>query len=180
MTIKDMKQRVYRLIEELSTTDTIKLTDDPDLAAKINTSINIVQNELARIKKIPKITTKTVTEGETMLITDIASDVYQLNRISGVTFDLVQNEITFLEGGTAKFYYYAYPTQIDSETADTTVLDLSTDALEIMPFGVAGDILKADVSTNYGAVYSNRYNELKQGLDARNNAGSIEFEEVEL
>ena len=36
-----------------------------------------------------------------------------------------------------------------------------------MPYGIAGDLLKSDISANYGQVYSNRYEQLKQQLDPR-------------
>jgi hypothetical protein len=48
--------------------------------------------------------------------------------------------------------------------------------LEIMPFGVAGDLLKSDVSANYGSVYSARYNEMLQMLDPRYQMGSVYIE----
>ena len=41
------------------------------------------------------------------------------------------------------------------------------DVLEIMPYGVAADLLKSDVSSNYGQMYAKRYEELKQTLDPR-------------
>ena len=38
-------------------------------------------------------------------------------------------------------------------------------------------MLKSDPSTNYGAYYSNRYNELKQYLDSRLTNGIITIED---
>ena len=45
MNLKEMKQKVTRLIEEAST-DTNKITDDPDIALKLNDVINQVMFEL--------------------------------------------------------------------------------------------------------------------------------------
>ena len=45
-----------------------------------------------------------------------------------------------------------------------------------MPYGVAGDLLKSDISANYGQIYSNRYEQLKQQLDPRYHTGSIYFD----
>ena len=42
-----------------------------------------------------------------------------------------------------------------------------------MPYGVAGDLLKSDVSNQYGQIYANRYAELKSQLDPRYSLGSI-------
>ena len=36
-----------------------------------------------------------------------------------------------------------------------------------MPYGVAADLLKSDVSSEYGAVYATRYESMKQELDPR-------------
>ena len=52
MTLKEMKQKTLRLIEEINPESEL-LTDDPDIAAKINDVINQIQFELVRIKKIP-------------------------------------------------------------------------------------------------------------------------------
>jgi len=70
-------------------------------------------------------------------------------------------------------YYYKYPTQINEETDDSQELDLSIDVLEIMPYGVAADLLKSDVSSNYGAIYAERYVEMKRELDPRYAMGAV-------
>jgi hypothetical protein len=73
-----------------------------------------------------------------------------------------------LETGTAEVSYFVYPERITEKTKDNGYeFELSADVLEIMPFGVAGDLLKSDVSTNYGSVYASRYNEMLQRLDHR-------------
>ena len=50
---------------------------------------------------------------------------------------------------------------------------MSDDALEILPYGVAADLLKSDVSNNYGEIYSKRYETMLQRLDPRYSMGSI-------
>ena len=166
MTLEEMKQKVYSMIEEYNDVAD-DLTEDEDLATKINSVINQIQNELARYKKIPAIKTIEVEEDETILLNEIDSNIYQLQKIKGVDYDFTLNEITFNEEGTAKIYYYKYPTQITSETENDYKFELSTDLLEIMPYGIAGDLLKSDVSSQYGTIYSNRYRELLQNLDPR-------------
>lgn len=172
MTLEEMKEKVYRLIEELSDNED-NLTDDPDYEKKINTCINIIQNELSRIKKIPTKMEYDTTNGNVL---EFPEDMYQLFKIQECLYQVIGNEIHFDEDykGTVQVHYYKYPVQITEETIDEDyVFELSQDALEIMPLGVAGDMLKSDPSTNYGTVYSNRYNELKQYLDSRNNSGII-------
>lgn len=165
MTLEEMKTKVYSLIEEYSE-DADELTEDEDLASKMNGCINTIMNELSRFKKIDAYTTLSVKEGDNMALADITSDIYQLNVIQGVDYNAVGNRIKFNEDGTAEIYYYKYPTQITQDTEDYT-FELDTDALEIMPYGVAGLLLASDVSNNYGQIYTNMYREKISQLDSR-------------
>lgn len=176
MTLTEMKKKVLRLIEEINPESEL-LTDDPDIANKINDVINQIQNEIARIKKIPARDEFEVEKADEMDFSDIDKNLYQLNIVKGVPNTIVGDTIIFEDKGVAKVYYYKYPKQITFETkGDDFKFELSTDALEIMPYGVAGDLLKSDISANYGQVYSNRYEQLKQQLDPRYHTGSISFE----
>ena len=176
MTLLEMKKQILKLIEEINP-DSELLTDDPDISNKINVVINLIQNELARIKKIPAREEVKVKEGDLEEITDLVSNFYQLNLIRDVKHNIYNSTIEFLETGTARIYYYKYPKQITETTDETTYkFELSTDALGIMPYGVAGDLLKSDPASNYGQLYSNRYEQLKQQLDPRIHTGSIYIE----
>lgn len=167
MTLEEMKKKVYTLIEEYAE-DEDNLTEDEDYAAKINDVINQIQNEVARIKKIPSYVTLDVTEGQIMNFTDIASDIYQLSTVKDVDYEINLNTVTFLEDGTARVFYYKYPERITEDTEDDAYkFELSQDALEVIPYGVAADMLKSDVSSQYGAVYANRYREMLDRLDPR-------------
>jgi hypothetical protein len=165
---------VLSLIEEIDTTQA-SLTGDPDIQAKLPHVINQIQFELARMKKINAMTTRVVEKNETL---DLATldKFYQLNVIRGADFDSVEQFVTFLETGIADIYYYKYPTRIDENTEDTFEFELSDDALEILPYGVAADLLKSDVSNGYGQIYAQRYKEMLQTLDPRYNLGSVTFE----
>lgn len=172
MTLEDMKTKVYSLIEEYNE-DSDDLTEDADLATKMNGVINQIQNELARIKKLEEYTTLEGTDGDMVEFKDIDNNLYQINVVKGVNVDLIGQRIKFNETGTAEIYYYKYPTQINNDTEDTHEFDLSIDVLEIMPYGVAADLLKSDVSSNYGQIYAQRYQEMKRELDSRNALGSV-------
>lgn len=176
MTLTEMKKKVLRLIEEINPESEL-LTDDPDIANKINDVINQIQNELARIKKIPVYEEYEAQKDEILELSDIDSKLYQLNIVTGVENQIIGNTIIFKENGSAIIHYYKYPKQINDETVDADFkFDLSTDVLEIMPYGIAGDLLKSDPSTQYGQLYSNRYEQLKQQLDPRQHTGSIYIE----
>jgi len=173
MTLKEMKTEVLKLIEEINP-ESEYLTDDPDIAAKINEVINLIQNELARIKKIPVRDEMEVSAGDEVDFSDIDKNMFQLNIVRGVKNDIIGDTIIFNEDGTASIFYFKYPKQITSSTdEDTYKFELSNDVLGIMPYGVAGDLLKSDISAQYGQIYSNRYEQMLQRLDPRYHTGSL-------
>ena len=172
MTLEEMKLKVYSLIEEANEEED-NLTEDEDLATKMNGCINMILNEMSRFKKINAYTTISVNEGDNISQSDIASDMYQLNIIRGVDYETIQDRVIFNETGTAEVYYYKYPEQITNETDDGYLFELDTDALEIMPLGVAGLLLAADISNNYGQIYTNLYREKISQLDSRKTMPSV-------
>jgi hypothetical protein len=54
--------------------------------------------------------------------------------------------------------------------------ELTPDVLEVMPYGIAADLLKSDVSAEYGMQYSTRYELLLSRLDPRSHMTSIYIE----
>lgn len=182
MNLKEMKQKVTRLIEEAST-DTNKITDDPDIELKLNDVINQVMFEMARMKKIPDYVEIPVNKNDLIRFEDIKTatdkEVYQLDIVRGIEFEYKAEGtiIKALENGIAEIEYFRYPTRITDDTDDDTyVFELSDDALECMPCGIAADLLKSDVSNAYGNVYAQRYQQMKQELDPRYNMGGIYIE----
>ena len=181
MTLLDMKTKVLGLIEELNP-DSEYLTDDPDIATKMHAVINQIMFELARIKKIPKYVEIAVNEGDIIQFADVEKacgyEIYQLGLVGGVKYASKASGtvLKILESGTAEIDLFVYPEQITDKTKDKAYeFELSLDALEIMPYGVAGDLLKSDVSAEYGNIYSARYEAQKQMLDPRYQIGSITF-----
>ena len=181
MTLAEMKMKVLGLIEEVNPKSEV-LTDDPDIAAKLNDVINQIQFELARIKKIPKYADKAVTKGEVLTLEDIGNEVgyevYQLGTISGVNHKYRANGtvVQFLETGTAEIDCFVYPEIINEKTKDSYEFELSQDVLEVMPYGVAADLLKSDISTEYGSIYATRYESMLQRIDPRYHMTSIYVE----
>lgn len=182
MTLQEMKKKVLGMIEEINP-DSELLTDDPDIATKINSVINQILYELARMKKIPKYVELEVSKGDTITFADIEEavgyEVYQLGMVGGVNCVAKANGtlVKVLEDGTAEIDCFVYPERITDKTKDTAYeFELSADALEIMPYGVAGDLLKSDVSAEYGNVYSARYESMLQRLDPRYQMTSVYIE----
>lgn len=182
MTLLEMKKKVLGLIEELNP-DSEYLTDDPDIATKFNDVTNQILFELARMKKIPKYVEMEVSEGDLVAFEDIEKEcgyeIYQINMVSGVnhSFKASGTILKFLESGTAEIDVFVYPERITEKTKDKAYeFELSPDALEVAPYGIAADLLKSDVSTEYGSVYASRYETMLQRLDPRYNMTSIYIE----
>ena len=181
MTLNDIKKDSLSLIEELNPKSEY-LTDDVDIQAKINFVINHIQLELSRMKKISAYSTERVTKGQVFELNDL-DNFYQLRLIRAlndngeeVGYELVENLVIFKEDCNADFYYYKYPKEITSETDGDYKFELSADALGIMPYGIAGNLLKSDVSANYGQVYTETYERMLNRLDPRYAMTSITFE----
>lgn len=179
MTLLEMKKKVLGLIEELSPSNPL-LTDDPDIATKINDVINQVMFELVRIKKIPKYVELAVKAGDVIGFADIEKEcgyeIYQVALVGGVINAPKAGGTVFKikENGIAEIECFVYPERITENTKDKAYeFELSPDALEIMPYGVAADLLKSDVSTEYGSVYSARYETMLQRFDPRHATTSI-------
>lgn len=177
-----MKKKVFALIEELNP-DNEYLTDDVDMSAKVNDVINQVMYELARMKKIARSVEMEVSEGDRVTFEDLEKEsgyvVYQIASVYGVNYDTRANGtiLKMLESGVAEIDLYVYPERITEKTKDKAYeFELSEDALEIMPYGVAGDLLKSDVSAEYGNIYSTRYESMLQRLDPRYHMTTITFE----
>lgn len=182
MTHYEMKKKVLALIEELNP-DSPLLTDDPDISAKYNEVTNQIMFELARMKKIPKYVEMEVSNGDIIEFADIEKkcgyEIYQIALVGGVSavFKGDGTIIKVLEDGTAEIDCYVFPERITEKTKDTAYeFELTPDVLEIMPYGIAGDLLKSDVSTEYGAIYSTRYESMLQRLDPRYALNSITIE----
>lgn len=181
MNLQEMKKKILGMIEELDLDET-SLTSDQDIETKLNDTINQVMYELARMKKIPDFVEMEVQAGDLIRFEDIATasgfDVYQVDLVRGVEFELKANGtiIKVLESGTLEIDYFKYPERITEKTNGSYEFELSADALEIMPYGVAGDLLKSDVSTEYGSIYSTRYESMLQRLDPRYTMGVFSVE----
>lgn len=179
MNLLELKKKVLGLIEELNA-DSELLTDDPDISAKLNEVINQVMFELARIKKIPKYVEMAVSAGDIIEFGDIERacgyEIYQLGTVGGVKYSPKANGtvLKILESGTAEIDCYVFPERITEKTKDKAYeFELTPDVLEILPYGVAADLLKSDASAQYGKVYQERYESMKQMLDPRYQMSTI-------
>ena len=181
MTLDEMDRKVLSLIEELNPNNEY-LTDDPDIQAKKRYVTNQVLYELARIKKIPKYFEMEVSKGDLVTFADFerecGNEIYQVALVAGVENLPKANGTVYkiMADGTLEVEVYVYPERITDKTKGNYEFELSADALEVMPYGIAADLLKNDISTEYGSIYASRYESMKQLLDTRYQTASIYIE----
>ena len=189
MTLGENKKIALALIEEYSKTNTA-LTDDEDIAMRLNFAYATNYQELSLIKKILKTRVLKEISGETSEgYTEYAlpSNMYQLKRLIALDENNNIKEANYYTLGK-KIYisnkhdyqytleYYQYPTIIKEDTLDSFTLELDQDVLMILPYAVANDILKVDPSADYTAFLS-EYQRRKENLDTRREIPSIVVEE---
>ena len=173
MTLLDIKKRTLELIEELSDQygeGDNPITDDEDILKKLNGCINKIQLELSQIKKINDKQEYEVTEEINEF--DLPGDFYQLQFVKGDNDCYIDyliykgnTKILFKDYvGKVEMFYYKFPQIINDETEDSHKMELTLDALNCMPDGVAAELLRSDISSDLYAIFANRYNELKNQL----------------
>lgn len=185
MTYLESKKEILALIEEYSPNVDTK-TDDEDISLRIPFLFNLAYQELAQSKKI--IATKTYPEADkkedkyTQYM--LPSDLYQIKNVflldnankkcNSKYFIVGKNKIYIsdLNEGSTILEYYKYPTVINDETEDDFYLELDQDALSVLPYKVADDILKTDPSANYTA-FSSEYQRKLQILDNRRSIPTV-------
>lgn len=189
MTLGENKKIALALIEEYSPNSS-NLTDDNDIATRLNLLYATNYQELAQTKKILKIKVlKDITgnkeEGYEEL--SLPSDMYQLKRVIALNelnveieanYNIIGKKIYISKESDAKYIleYNAYPSIITEDTKDDFYLEIDQDVQLILPYAVANDILKVDPSSDYTAFLA-EYKRKLEGLDTRREIASIVAEE---
>ena len=114
--------------------------------------------------------------------------LYQINKImfdNNIEYTMPNEETIILPNdfeGTFDVYYYKIPKLVkilfeseeEKEEEDNTFeFELDDVLLEIMPYGIASDLLKMDMISGYGTYFTDRYREMKSSIDPRRNSGMI-------
>ena len=185
MTAKEMKIKTFSLIEEYYH-EHKELADDQDVKYKVNGVINSIMLDLMKYRKIPAKYSFEITKDKNVLKLNSIPDFYQLDTIEDIEYKIMGNwEIIFnIEDielpKKVEIYYYKYPKtmQLTFESEDASALydeefefEQELDILEIMPYGIAADLLKMDMISNYGRYFDEKYRELKQTIDSRKTKG---------
>ena len=189
MTLKEMKIKVFSLIEEYYP-ELTGLAEDEDVLNKINGVFNSIQLDLMKYRKIPANTDINIKENSNKIITisEEISDLYQLNKVildPSANFTMLDEDNIQLEDdyvGNVKLFYYKYPKMAkvsfdedeDIDQYDENFkIELDLMLQEVMPYGIARDLLRLDMISEYGTYFERTYNEMKQQLDSRRTAGII-------
>ena len=189
MTLKEMKIKVFSLIEEYYP-ELEGMAEDEDVLNKINGVVNSIQLDLMKYRKLTANTDIEVKENSNKIITlsDEINDIYQVNKIilePKGNFTMLDEDNIQLDDdyvGTVRIFYYKYPKMAkvsfeegeDKDQYDENFkIDLDLTLQEIMPYGIARDLLRLDMISSYGTYFERTYNELKQQIDSRRTAGII-------
>lgn len=190
MTLGENKKIALGLIEEYSNTN-IKLTDDEDIATRLNFLYATSYQELSQNKKILKTMIMKEISGETLegyKEYKLPDDTYQFKSLIGldeknnninVPFKTIGKDIILISNeidAKVILEYYAYPTVITENTKDDFELEIDQDVQLILPYAVANDILKTDPSSNYTAFYA-EYKRKLETLDTRTTVPTVTIEE---
>lgn len=192
MTLGENKKITLALIEEYSPTN-VNLTDDEDIANRLNLVYATNYQELGQIKRIIK--TKVLREitgqtGNGSEEVSLPSNMYQLIKIVALDennneveakYTTLGNKLLISNEKDAKYVleYYMNPSEINEDTSDDFYLEIDQDAQMLLPYMVANDILKVDPSSDYTA-FQNEYTRKRQSLDPRKILTSAVIEEGEI
>lgn len=191
MTLKEMKIKTFSLIEEYYP-NLKNLAEDEDVLNKINGVVNQIQLDLMKYRKIPAYIEISINANDekTINLTDYIDDLYQVNKIKLNNYEMIDDNMLILPDdyeGTFMVYYYKYPKLVKTifeGTAEQQVelkekededykFELDLVLLEIMPYGIASDLLKMDMISSYGKYFYERYLEMKNNIDTRRTSGMI-------
>lgn len=195
MTLKEMKIKTFSLIEEYYP-ELDNLAEDQDVLNKINGVVNQIQLDLMKYRKLNASYEVTINKNDSKVIKlkELLKDLYQLNRLKfdrDIEYEMPNDETIILPDdyeGLFTIYYYKYPTLVDVLFKDSTPetleqdqlkedetykFELDLDLLEIMPYGIAKDLLKMDMISNYGKYFQEEYERLKSQIDPRRNNASV-------
>lgn len=192
MTAKEMKIKAFSLIEEYYP-EKSGLAEDDDVKNKINGVINQIQMDLMALRKISAVKEIDIDETDDKEIDLLKriDDLYQIKTIyfTDVVSYQMPNETTIILPddyvGTFKVYYYKIPELMkltfEDETASDEydakfIFDIDPVLLEIMPYGIAKDLLKMDMISNYGKYFQEEYMLRKNQLDTRLSSGQVIIE----
>ncbi len=189
MTLGENKKITLGLIEEYSKTNTA-LTDDEDIAMRLNFAYATNYQELSQDKKIIKTRVLKEISGESSegyTEYSLPNNMYQIKRILALDennnvmesdYYLLGKKIYISNQSDYQYIleYYQYPTIITEQTPDTFMLEIDQDVQMILPYAVANDILKVDPSADYSAFLA-EYQRKKENLDTRTEIPSITVEE---
>lgn len=190
MTLKEMKIKTFSLIEEYYP-EHKDLAEDDDVRHKINGVVNQIQMDLMKYRKLNASMNFEIKANDSKVVNlkDAIDDLYQLNLIKfnddDIDYEMPNSDTLLLPSdfeGTFTVYYYKYPTLVEIlfdteqerlEEDEDYEFELDPDILEIMPDGIAAELLKMDMISNYGRYFYERYQAMIQTIDPRKSKGMI-------
>lgn len=171
MTLEEGKRKVLMLLDEYSSGG--ELTVDEDIEKKMADFFDTAQKDMANHKRIVRTREITLTgsEGERALY-DLPDDFAGMFRIwkNGRLrqYPIIGGKLAAgpAEDGTLLLEYFATPSTVGPDTADSYEFEVSEDAAACLPFFVAAQQLMPDLVVDYSA-FLNTYYAMRNALDVR-------------
>ena len=160
MTLGEGKRRVYKLLDEYGTGDSV----DEDLEAKMNDLFNIAQMDVAKISRIVR-TIEMDGEGRHPM----PKGFIAVHRIWKNGKDVTRKckwragDLLLGKNETVEMDYFSAPTAINDNTPDEWEFEVREDACEAMPFYVAGMALSSDLVQD-AQIYLQLYENAKRNI----------------
>lgn len=175
MDLGTLKDYAVQLIDEFSNKE--YKTDDDDIRIKLNNLFNVGQIELSNIRKIRRIFEIKVNKINDYVIYELPNNFKELANIycspdNEIQYRIQEDvhdkriKIKSKIPDVVEIEYYSIPSIIDDNTNDNYKFEIDIDAQMLLPYYVAADILKSDVSadyTSFEAKYSNKLELLNIG-----------------
>ncbi len=180
MTHIEMKRKVLALIEEPMALSGEAL--DAGIEEKYIFVANQVMMELSEIGKNIVYFEADVEAGDTLDLDGLSEllgrRVRSIISASGAGYEMPSagRLIRAIEGGNLFIECYVYPELIEEGSCEGYVFDLPPELLEIMPYGIAADLLACDGAADYGAVFRDRYRSMTARLMSRGAASAVSIE----
>ena len=155
MTLGEGKRKVLMLLDEYSSGG--QITEDEDIALRMNDFFDIAQKDVAQWQPIQRRTEVELDGTGSQALPDDVSGVLKITR-NGVRargYETLDGALVYPAGDTSTVTldYLARPETITPETQDSHAFEVSEEAANCLPFFVASQQLIPDLVLDYGAFY---------------------------
>lgn len=153
MTLGECKRKVRKLLDEYSSGG--EITVDEDIENRMADLIDMGQKDIAQAKKLYRVATLPHSDGSERLY-ELPADLLELvgvyrGGIHTTAYGIAGGRLMMTDNGAGELQieYSAMPATIPETAGDDYELEVAADAAECIPYFVAGQLLLADLITDF-------------------------------